>query len=153
MNGLGVNVVTRSPEETRALGAELAGTLEPGDVVALYGDLGSGKTCLAQGICAGLAVAGPVTSPTFILINEYRGVLRGATIPVYHLDLYRLRSPEELENLGAEEYLCGQGVSLVEWAERAGDLLPSRRYEASLEYVDVSERRIHIRPPSPLTQG
>lgn len=149
MSGELTSVVTHSAEETRALGAQLARSLGPGDVVALHGELGSGKTCLIQGICAGLGVEGHVTSPTFILINEYRGLRRGVSLPVYHLDLYRLRSTAELEDLGVEEYFYGQGVSLVEWAERAGDLLPPRRREASLEYVDSSARRIQVRLLSP----
>lgn len=137
-------VITRSAAETRALGRELAARLAPGEVVALVGDLGSGKTCLAQGICEGLGVADHVTSPTFILINEYQGRLGMRAVPVYHLDLYRLADAGELEDLGAEEYLYGKGICLVEWAERAATLLPARRWEIRLEQAGAEERRITV---------
>jgi tRNA threonylcarbamoyladenosine biosynthesis protein TsaE len=136
---------TRSPEETQDLGAALAERLEPGDLLALRGDLGSGKTCLIQGICRGLRIDDYVTSPTFILINEYVGRVRGRPVPVYHFDLYRIGAPEELEDLGAEEYFYGRGICLIEWAERAGDLLPPRRLDLTLEYLTASERRIALR--------
>jgi tRNA threonylcarbamoyladenosine biosynthesis protein TsaE len=137
--------VTSSPEETQSLGAALAERLQPGDLLALRGDLGSGKTCLIQGICRGLQVDGYVTSPTFILINEYVGQVRGRSLPVYHFDLYRIGSSEELEDLGAEEYFYGRGICLIEWAERAGDLLPPRRLDLTLEYLTAGERRIALR--------
>jgi len=138
-------LISRSPEETQALGEELADRLEPGDRLAFYGDLGSGKTCMIQGICRGLGVVDYVTSPTFILINEYAGQLRERPIPVYHFDLYRLREPGELEDLGAEEYFYGQGICLIEWAEHAGGLLPPRRREIALEYLTATERRLVLR--------
>ena len=138
------NWVTRSPEETQSLGVVLAERLEPGDLLALRGDLGSGKTCLIQGICRGLRVDDYVTSPTFILINEYAGRLQNQPVPVYHFDLYRIQTPEELEDLGAEEYFYGRGICLIEWAERAGDLLPPRRLDLTLEYLTDSERRIAL---------
>lgn len=137
--------VTNSPEETQSLGAALAERLAPGDLLALRGDLGSGKTCLIQGICRGLQVSGYVTSPTFILINEYAGRLHDRPVPVYHFDLYRIQTPDELEDLGAEEYFYGRGICLIEWAERAGDLLPPRRLDLTLEYLTASERRIALR--------
>ncbi|MFA6107684.1 MAG: tRNA (adenosine(37)-N6)-threonylcarbamoyltransferase complex ATPase subunit type 1 TsaE [Candidatus Latescibacterota bacterium] len=136
--------ITRSPAETRALGRELATRLAPGEVVALIGDLGSGKTCLAQGICEGLGVPDPVTSPTFILINEYQGRRGTRVLPVYHLDLYRLAGPGELEDLGIEEYYYGEGICLVEWADRAAAQLPARHWEIRLEQVGTEERRITV---------
>ena len=95
---------THSAAQTHALGAALSRLLAPGDVVAFHGDLGSGKTCMIQGVCEALQVADYVTSPTFILINEYAGQCRGRDLPVYHFDLYRLGGADELEELGAEEY-------------------------------------------------
>ena len=136
--------VTRSAGETQALGVELGRSLAPGELVAFYGNLGSGKTCMIQGICQALEVTDYVTSPTFILINEYGGKLGGSIVPVYHFDLYRLGGPDELETLGAEEYFYGSGVCVVEWAERAGDLLPERCREVRLEHVEGDERRIEI---------
>ena len=136
--------VTRSAGETQALGVELGRSLALGEVVAFYGDLGSGKTCMIQGICQALEVTDYVTSPTFILINEYGGKLGGSIVSIYHFDLYRLGGPDELETLGAEEYFYGSGVCVVEWAERAGDLLPERCREVRLEHVEGDERRIEI---------
>lgn len=141
--------LTRSAAETGRLGERLARLLKPGEVIGLCGDLGSGKTCLAQGICRGLGVKDYVTSPTFILINEYPGRLGGQEVMVYHFDLYRLRGVEELEALGAEEYFYGSGICLVEWAERAGGLLPARRWEVVLEYAMENERRIVVRRLGP----
>lgn len=142
-------VITRSAEETKSLGEELGHQLQAGDVVAFCGELGSGKTCMIQGVCQGLKVADYVTSPTFILINEYVGQLEGRPIPVYHFDLYRLRDSSELEELGAEEYFYSRGICLIEWAERAGNLLPPRRWEVRLEYLSAEERRIALRALRP----
>ena len=137
-------LVTHSAAETQALGVELGRSLTPGEVVAFYGDLGSGKTCMIQGICKALEVADYVTSPTFILINEYAGWLQGRDLPVYHFDLYRLGGPDELEELGAEEYFYGRGVCMVEWAERAGELLPEGCRQVRLEHGGGYERRVEI---------
>jgi tRNA threonylcarbamoyladenosine biosynthesis protein TsaE len=137
-------LVTHSAAETQALGVELGRSLTPGEVVAFYGDLGSGKTCMIQGICKALEVADYVTSPTFILINEYAGRLQGRDLPVYHFDLYRLGGPDELEELGAEEYFYGRGVCMVEWAERAGELLPEGCRQVRLEHGGGDERRVEI---------
>ncbi|HKS70610.1 MAG TPA: tRNA (adenosine(37)-N6)-threonylcarbamoyltransferase complex ATPase subunit type 1 TsaE, partial [Ktedonobacterales bacterium] len=102
-----------SPEATHALGERLGHLLGSGDIVLLTGDLGAGKTALAQGIARGLGVAGPVSSPTFTILKEYEG-----RIPLYHFDLYRIEDPDELEALGFGDYFYGDGVSVVEWAER-----------------------------------
>ncbi len=134
--------LSSSPEETRALGEALGRQLRPGEVVAFSGDLGAGKTCMIQGVCAGLGIADQVNSPTFILINEYTGRAGGQAVAVYHFDLYRLRSETELEALGAEEYFYGQGVCLIEWPERARAALPPRRREVVLEYRGPQTRRI-----------
>lgn len=141
---------TASAAETQALGEALGHSLKAGDVVAFYGDLGAGKTCMIQGVCRGLGVQAQVNSPTFILIGEYLGGGPDAPLPVYHFDLYRLRGPDELEDLGCEEYFYGQGVCLIEWPERAGDLLPPQRREVHLQYVDSQSRRITLSTlPSP----
>ena len=149
------SVVTASPEETQQLGRELATALVSGDVIALTGNLGSGKTCMIQGICRGLGVCDYVNSPTFVLANEYEGVLGGRSITVFHLDLYRLAGRAELEDLGAEEYFYGQGVCLVEWADRAEGLLPPNRRDVQLEYLSDGQRRVTVKhltsPSSPPT--
>jgi tRNA threonylcarbamoyladenosine biosynthesis protein TsaE len=101
-------------------------------VVALQGDLGAGKTTLSQAICAGLGVTEDVTSPTFALVHEYRGT-HG---PVYHLDLYRLRDERDLDNIGYDEIVAGQGVVLIEWPERAAGQLPADAIRIELRHVD-----------------
>ena len=135
---------THSPDETQALGQTLGATLKPGTVVAFRGDLGSGKTCMIQGICQAFQVHDYVTSPTFILINEYAGKRAERPVPIYHFDLYRLNGEEDLEALGAEEYFYGDGVCLVEWAERAGELLPRDRADVALEYGGDELRKITV---------
>ncbi len=138
-------LTTHSAAQTQALGAELGLGMAPGELIAFRGDLGSGKTCMIQGICQALEVDDYVTSPTFMLINEYAGRLNGKELPVYHFDLYRLRGADELEDLGAEDYFYGRGVCLVEWAERANGLLPPGCREVWMEYVGDDERKITLR--------
>jgi len=113
-------IISHSPEETEAAGRRLAAALRPGDVVALTGDLGAGKTAFTRGLAAGLGCGDAVSSPTFTLIQEYGG----GRLPLYHMDLYRLESVEEAIRIGIEEYLEGDGVAVIEWAEKFPDLLP-----------------------------
>jgi len=141
---------SRSPEETQALGARLAGRLRRGDVVAFTGDLGTGKTCMIQGLCAALGVTDPVNSPTFMLINQYAGRLsdrRGAEteITIHHFDLYRLAGAEELLDIGADEIMAEEGVSLVEWADRGAAVLPLPRWEVSMSHAGDGVRDIRCR--------
>ncbi len=131
-------VVTSSEDETVMLGRRFASALKAGDVVALYGDLGSGKTQFVKGVCAGIGVTEHVTSPTFTLINEYRN---HGGIPVFHLDLYRLRSFDEVLSLGIEEYLDDDGVSMIEWAEKADRILPREKYSVHFRVIDGVNRR------------
>lgn len=138
-------IITHSVEETEAFGAALAGELAPGSVLCLYGDLGAGKTALVRGLARGLNVEQPVSSPTFTLVNEYPGPR-----PLFHFDLYRLNSPAELEDLGAEDYFYGAGVSVLEWAEKAGPLLPRRRWEIRFDILPGEDRRLTVlRPAGP----
>ncbi len=111
--------LSHSAEETEALGAALAQKLRPGDVVAYYGDLGAGKTAFTRGLARGLGCAGRVTSPTFTIVNEYDG-----PTPLFHFDMYRLGSSDELYDIGWEDYLARGGVCAVEWSERISDALP-----------------------------
>lgn len=133
--------ITDSPEQTLSLGRRLSAALVSGDIVCLYGDLGSGKTCLVQGICQGLGCEDPAVSPSFTLVNEYPGRL-----PVYHFDFYRLQSPEELEQIGFEEYLSFGGVSLIEWAERIAARLPEERLDIHLRRISEQQRSFTLRP-------
>lgn len=141
MNDMGRVIISKSADETRAIGAGIGRRLRAGTVVALRGDLGSGKTCMVQGIAAGLGVAPTacVNSPTFVLINEYDG-----PIPLYHFDLYRLADGNELIDLGWDDYLDSRGVIAIEWAERMGSLLPPDHIGISLEVTGKTSRRISI---------
>ena len=109
--------LTSSPEQTEAVGEALAAHLHPGDVIAYYGGLGAGKTAFTRGLARGLGVCEPVTSPTYTIVNEY---LSGR-MPLFHFDMYRLSSSEELFDIGWEDYLARGGVCAVEWSERAED--------------------------------
>ncbi len=133
------SVVADSPEATAAAGERLGARLGPGDVVGLSGVLGAGKTCFVQGLARGLAVSTPATSPTFVLVNEYRGRL-----PVHHVDVYRTQSLSELLDLGLEDLLGGDGVTVIEWADRCEALLPPRTIRVHIEGVGDEPRRITI---------
>jgi len=130
---------TRSALQTRGLGRALGKTLGPGDVVAITGPLGVGKTVFAQGIADSLDIDDNVSSPTFTIINEYSGKL-----PLYHLDLYRLGSPDEFVWLGLEEVLNGVGVSIIEWGERAEKELPERTLRVAMEFTGGDRRSVTI---------
>lgn len=136
------NIETQNAEETREEGRKLGESLKPGDVVALSGPMGAGKTVFAQGVASALGVDEQVTSPTFTLICEYDG-----RMPLYHMDLYRLGTPDEFAWLGVEEMLNGRGVSLVEWSERAGEELPERSIEVRIELSRNGNRTIRISRP------
>ena len=133
-----------SAEATRELGVRLGRGARSGDVFALYGELGAGKTCLIQGIAAGLGVAGPVTSPTFVLVAEYQGRL-----PLYHVDLYRTGSLEEIRALGLEELLYGDGVTVLEWAEKAEALLPACTVRIRIHGLGDEPRDVELEGLSP----
>ena len=140
-------VISHGPEETQALGERLGARLGPGDVVACIGELGVGKTCLLQGLARGLGVAADVTSPTFVLVNQYRGRL-----PVYHLDAYRTQSLTELVDIGVEEMLHGDGVTVVEWADKLLPLLPPRTITVTITGLGDEPRRIVIGGPRELIE-
>ncbi len=136
------DMISKSPEETYQLGKIMGERLRAGDIVALTGELGSGKTVLTQGIASGLGVpAGyAVTSPTFTLINEYPG----KKMSLYHLDVYRLTGSEDLFELGYEEYILGGGVMVIEWAEKIAEAIPDKALFVSFSYLDENERRLEI---------
>ena len=136
---MGARLATNSPEETDAAGERLGATLGPGDVVALSGELGAGKTVFVQGLVRALGVATGATSPTFVLVNEYRGRL-----PVHHVDAYRTQSLAELLDLGLPELMDGDGVTVIEWAERLEPLLPARAVRVRIAGVGDEPREITI---------
>jgi tRNA threonylcarbamoyladenosine biosynthesis protein TsaE len=133
---------TRSPEETIALGRKLAAALAPPKLVLLRGDLGAGKTTLVKGIVEGFKAAKQeeVTSPTFTLIHEYRG----ATASLYHIDLYRVDTPRQLETLGLDDLILPDAVILIEWGEKFERFRTDRDVEIAIERVSEDERRIKI---------
>jgi len=138
-----LTIRTTSPEETTALGEELGKLLAPGDVVALYGDLGAGKTTLTRGIAVGLGLAADIHSPTFTLIHEHPGA-----IPLYHIDLYRLSNEREAESLGVEEYVYGDGVTVIEWGEKVQSILPAERLDITVRMTGDTDRELTLETES-----
>jgi tRNA threonylcarbamoyladenosine biosynthesis protein TsaE len=141
--------VANDERDTEQFGRALANVLPPGTVIGLIGPLGAGKTRLVQAVATAIGVpAGRVTSPTFVLVNEYVG----GRVPVYHFDTYRLKDDDEFLNLGPDEYFDSSGITFVEWADRVTTLLPEDRLEIALEVTGELQRRITIRGTSPRTQ-
>lgn len=134
--------ITESAEETEKLGISIGREASDGDVIALRGELGTGKTALTRGIALGLGITDDITSPTFSLMEIHEGERT-----LYHFDLYRIESDREFENLCFEEYWENNGVSVIEWAERAAHRLPERRIEISIEYINDTGRRITVEYP------
>lgn len=131
-------VLLNNEEDTRALGHLIADALEPGDVVALIGDLGTGKTALTRYIAEGLGIRSGISSPTFTIVKEYRD----GRLPLYHFDVYRLGSGEELLDIGAEEMLDGDGACVIEWADIVADVLPEEALAVRLDYGENEGERI-----------
>jgi tRNA threonylcarbamoyladenosine biosynthesis protein TsaE len=130
--------ILNSVEAAQAFGEGWAAGLVGGEIFALHGVLGAGKTQLAKGLARGLGFRGDVTSPSFTIVHEYRG----GRLPMYHLDLYRIRNEKEAIDIGIEEYLPGDGVTVIEWAERIPSILPPRTQHWELEVVSLTERVI-----------
>ena len=129
-------ILTTGPEQTQEAGRAIGEQAQPGDIFLLTGPLGAGKTCLTQGVAQGLGVSGYVRSPTFVLTSRYQGRLT-----LYHLDLYRINSPEEAWDLGLDEQLFGDGICVVEWADRAAQIFPPGSLWTELDHVDAGDRR------------
>lgn len=135
-----VSILSKSESETLRLGEKLARHLRKGDILCLQGELGSGKTTLIKGIAKGLKIASEkVTSPTFVLMNAYEGRL-----PLYHFDLYRLEEIHEISSIGYEEFLYGNGIAVIEWAERLGALTPKEYLRVELKHQGENERSIKL---------
>ncbi len=130
-----IKIITKTPQELEYLGSRMAQLVQPGDFIALDGDLGAGKTLLTQGMAKGLEVSEEIVSPTFTIIHEYET----GRLPLYHMDVYRLKQPEEMYDLGYEEYFYGEGVTVVEWAQIIEPLLPDEYL--AMEIVVVPEGR------------
>jgi tRNA threonylcarbamoyladenosine biosynthesis protein TsaE len=137
------------PEATQSLGRELGACAQPGSVLALCGELGAGKTCLAQGVGAGLGVEGPVTSPTFTLVWLHES----GRLPFAHADFYRLGDGSELQELGLEELLEGDGVAVVEWADRFPESLPQDRLVGTLRHLGLTQRELTLQALGPKSRA
>ncbi|HHU70243.1 MAG TPA: tRNA (adenosine(37)-N6)-threonylcarbamoyltransferase complex ATPase subunit type 1 TsaE [Thermoanaerobacterales bacterium] len=138
-----LEIKTYSPDETFNIGTKLGKLFIEGDLICLEGPLGAGKTHITQGFANGLKIKDHVSSPTFNIIKEYHE----GRIPLYHMDLYRLTEPEELIDLGYEEYIYGNGVTVVEWADKAQGMFPEERLIIKLEYgVNITTRVIEFMP-------
>ena len=131
------------------MGAALGKIVRSGDVVALQGDLGAGKTNFVQGLARGLAIAQDVNSPTFILANEYND----GRLPLYHIDAYRVENAQEAEGFGLDDYLSGDGVTVIEWAERVRNALPRDVLWIEFEYVDENTRYVRATAHGPRASG
>jgi len=129
--------ICKNKDETIALGEKLGRLLRSGDIILLYGELGSGKTVFTKGIAKGLEINEPITSPTFTLVNEHRG-----RISLYHFDLYRLDDYTALYDIGYEEYFYDEGVCAIEWPERLGPLLPKERLEVIIQKGEKEDERV-----------
>lgn len=140
--------VAQNEQDTDRLGAALAEVLPPGTVIGLIGTLGAGKTRLVQSVAAAVGVPREiVTSPTFVLVNEYNG----GRLPIYHFDTYRLKDDDEFLNLGPDEYFDSNGLTFVEWADRVADLLPAQRIEVTIDVHGDTRRQLTIRGTSATT--
>ena len=135
--------ISNSAEQTIAAGRAYGEQARRGDVFALTGDLGAGKTQFVKGFVAGLESSADVTSPTFVLVHEYGG----GRLPVYHFDFYRLENRDAIVRLGFDDYVFGDGVSLIEWADRHSDLIPGHAKWLSFELKDENTRVINEGPP------
>ncbi|MFH0909686.1 MAG: tRNA (adenosine(37)-N6)-threonylcarbamoyltransferase complex ATPase subunit type 1 TsaE [bacterium] len=129
--------VTLSPEETRKVAADLARNLRPGAVIALHGELGAGKTCFVQGLAEALGVTRTVNSPTYTLISEHHGRLQ-----LNHIDFYRIHNANEALDVGLDEYLDGEGVTAIEWADRVDGLLPARTIHVHMQPGSTPDERV-----------
>jgi tRNA threonylcarbamoyladenosine biosynthesis protein TsaE len=136
-----LELISHSPEQTQRLGAHIGKSALPGDILLLVGSLGTGKTCLTQGIAKGLGIEEYVLSPSFVIVRELYGRL-----PLYHIDLYRLDHIEEIAELGLDEYLYGNGICVVEWAEKGLSVLPPEHLLIQISYLADTDRSFQFKP-------
>lgn len=132
-------VIIKNEEDTRSFGLALGRSLKPNDIVALVGDLGTGKTTLTKYIASGLGIKEMITSPTFTIVCEYHS----GRLPLYHFDVYRIEDSEDMFEIGAEEYFDGGGVSIVEWADMIAEIMPDETKWIFIEYGEKEGERIY----------
>ena len=138
-----MRLLSKGPEETFTYGVRLGSLLKRGDVVCLYGELGSGKTIIAKGIASALGIPDrDITSASYVIISEHRGILHGNPVPFYHIDLYRIEKTGDLDALGIEGYMGHEGIAVVEWAERLGE--PPDSISVKLKILGKEEREFTI---------
>ncbi len=133
------DLISHNPSETHRLGTNIGRLAIPGDIFLLVGKLGAGKTCLTQGIARGLVIEEYIPSPSFVLIREFYGRL-----PLYHIDLYRLDLPQEIADLGLDDYLYGMGICVIEWAEKGSNLMPPEHMLIKIDYLGDTERSFQL---------
>ncbi|MEF3274272.1 MAG: tRNA (adenosine(37)-N6)-threonylcarbamoyltransferase complex ATPase subunit type 1 TsaE [Chloroflexus sp.] len=141
-----LDFISHSPAQTERIGFRLGQLLHAGDLVLLSGPLGAGKTHFIKGVVRGLGYEGPVTSPTFVLINEYRADAAHGRLPIYHIDLYRVSGVTELSTIGLDELWLSEGICLIEWPERAATALPTEYLQVALSYVSETKRQVRLMP-------
>ncbi len=144
-----LDFISHSPAQTERVGVRLGEQLATGDLVLLVGTFGVGKTCLVRGIARGLGSTNMVTSPSFVLINEYQAGSLHQHIPIYHIDLYRLGTEAEVATIGIEELWNGEGICLVEWPERAQTLMPTTHLSIYLQHLSETKRQLRFVPHGP----
>lgn len=141
-----LDFVSHSAAQTHRLGIRMGRLLRAGDVLLLCGEFGAGKTVFVQGVAEGLGVRGPVVSPSFALVGEYRADEEHGGVPFYHLDLYRVEGPQQALELGWEDYLYGRGICVVEWADRIGEVLPEEHLWIGLSFLSETKRVVRMAP-------
>jgi len=137
-------VTCSTVDDTVSLGKALAGSLKKGDVVALKGPLGAGKTYFAKGIAMALGVKDAVTSPSYTIVSEYDGILQGNSIKIYHIDAYRLAGNDDFSAIGGEEMIFGDGISIIEWCERVPEFIKKGALRVDIQIMDDEKRHFHI---------
>lgn len=141
-----IDFISHSPAQTERVGQRLGEQLRSGDLVLLIGTFGVGKTQMVKGLARGLGAADLVTSPSFVLVNEYRAGPRHDGMPIYHVDLYRLAAEAELATIGLDELWGGDGFCLIEWPERAADALPPEHLAIHIQHLSETKRRLRLVP-------
>jgi tRNA threonylcarbamoyladenosine biosynthesis protein TsaE len=144
-----LDFISHSPAQTERIGQRLGEQFAAGDLILLIGNFGVGKTHLVKGVARGLESDDLVTSPSFVLVNEYRSGAPRRHMPIYHVDLYRIAEEGELTTIGLDELWAGDGVCLIEWPERAASMLPAEHMAIHMQHLSETKRRLRLAPHGP----